>query len=1459
MNPVDQINQLINPSMEVDLATLIPPVPKSSVEAETDATLDMLDPELATATDGERESVHINLGNFQRETALNVNLASDAPSSDVLASLRSEYGLKDPDATAVGAVQAIAAPEEQDLVDEITPAQVRATRQKEIREMAAIYRPVGITAGEAPLAAAETAGRFLAPTFDVTGAAVVLAQEFPEFATVLHANIYEGLMLVQSALENPSMSRDQASTHMFNISQGLQKQSEFGYYSALQEADLREMIFGPIADRGKSPIAEAVIGQLTTLVQVAEKGPFNLPVVAGALKAAKQIPLALSRLSGSSAAGLAARTAEGFGRLVELVRGRASNAALPQVQGATKIEDVIGSIALPKLDGTQVGSEAYVQALLLPAARREELAKDPAYVFGAVPTARINGNVVSDIQDGGITQTIQIGTKNGQPYKNQGGAQAALKRDFGGAGKVVPNANGKGFFIERTGTRQFGLEDVTVNPDLTTRGYNVWNWLGKATAGSEYANLSSNVATRTTERVTSGVNKMMDPFWRLPAGSQTRVADVLDLGDQHRVVHSISNLRQMGLNDAEILGYASARRAADLHLEMQNIAMRNKWEARGYRGLQVNGAEHGVKEVTVDEAVFSMSGRARDTIMAVDPAGGSRAISTVAGNERLLRLMSPTKNGERFMIVDAKDLRRLTSLPDMIRPFDGYLPRQYRYPSYVKEYVDGRPIRTLRGARSALEAEELAAEARAVNPGKDIRTVGSIELRQIDELDEIEALDDAGLLWTNTRGPSRLTDASGNVRLPTVEDRLRDMQADIGMLAGIRRWGDVQQKAWNTRYRDMFEKPWIPGSPTQRLEVRAGITDEAKVAQAKHEAEFIANILGVGKQNVDGVVQAVGTTVGRWFYNAATRVDRLSQKVRKDKRGSQLGEDLRNLADNITGQSGRVLANAKTIPYLLYLAGNPLRQLPLQMTLIPSYFGVKGAGKYMLGGFQKDFSTLFVNGVVETKSAQGELVQQFRRSGLMESLEHHTMVATIGTSGTTSKASRWGSAVDNTVQTMTAVGIGAGIKAEKVSAWLISRNRWLTNNPGKKIDQTAEKEIAAFAEELSLNPNRTDNLPFNKGILSVATQFMSMQVKQLGRSLQALPGVPTGQLTKAEARRMAGINLLTWGVGGYGLTQLADNILADPEIAEHVPEDARELLAEGLADYMTEAVLTYTTGEDTQVAFTESFSPVNIVGGSVDFARKLAEGVFLQDPAALAESRYQAPFLGVSVQVAEVIKFAAAINGAPELPEGVQDAVKLKTVAKRVAQMSPAMSNWMKYQAAMRWKAKFNGRGDPTVRANVGQAIMALVGVRTEEEVKMWEMQRLSQSLRPVESDIKSVRDEAYETSKWLLPMLDTWVDGKITYQEALTYINDNNAFFLTALDEELHSEYQSELRRIIDRRWGTRYDAMVTRLLQEVGTPKMPGSDNLEAIVQKIPDPETRQKVLDKARFKLFGGNTDG
>lgn len=1218
--------------------------------------------------------------------------------------------------------------------------------------------------------------------------------------------------------------------------------------SPVQEQDIVTRLLGSLAELADNPDVEltnkvnAVVGTLENL--------FIPGTVATAAKAVgKGVKFGNAvRLSENKPGFLAASTLAGAKRAWAFIRNKELDT--PRFNNKIKIEDLIGSFAIPRVAGQKLDDMPFLPNEFLPEADRAKAASDPVSLFGTHLTPRVTGTKLDGkLVDGGVEGTVQFGTTKGKGFKTQQAAERWAKQEFGGnvPWKAVNNG-GKQWYVEATKSKQFGLEDINspINNPLRP-GYWLLGWMGKTfRVTEEGGNLSSNLAARESEKAAKAIRQLADPFYSMVAGSRARVADVLDKGDAQRKVFSIDELRSMKLNDTEILGYAAIRRAADVERQLNNVRLWHKYTGMGYRSFPVNGAGFtSLKVLDNPGQVVLQQGQTLDNIKAIDIASGvSTRLTGLSDNQQIVRFIHPLKTGERYGVINKSDFNKLADLPSEIVPnFPGYLPRPYRYPFYVKAFDSDGVATTMKPARSAAEADELVAMLSEQNPGTNIKAVRATELMDdvVDE-DELAQMFESNLLWDNTRGPSRLTDVTGHTRMFSVEDRIQSMLADASYNAGLGRWALAQERIWQNTYGQYFQNRWTLGQDVGKLSItREGeqIKDEAL-----NYAKWIQNVAGLG--NRGAVSNAFRNRIADMFYNASTKT------------GLKL---LATTGDNISGLSTGALSKAKTAAYVAFLSSNPHRQLLLQMTTIPSYLGVTGGLKYASVNYWKDIATLTaeflapgMGGKVSKESK--ELLEQWERSGVGLSVDNHTFaLQTISDKADVSGASRIGDIATGSHRLLKNVGIDAGIHVEKMSAWLFSRNRWKELNPGKQIDSEAEKLIAHWAEDLSLNPNRSDILPMQKGALGFLTQFMTHQVKTTGRLFTSWKKDGAGPWTRRERTQMALANLAVWGFGGYGVGNWAREMFADLGLQP----DVEEALTDGLGNYAFNSwVDAWTDTEGTDVALTESFSPVAHIGGTAKGLVGFVDMIVTGDPALLVESRWSAPALGLTKSMWDVGKFALMMTGIPDTEGFEDDYAKMRATGLEFARKFPVSNNVIKYIMAREYGMKFNAAGDPIAETTQNEALMTLFGVSSRQEL---ESRRLQLFLYPpsksVEEEEDSIRTMAREHAKYTFPYYDQVLLGQRKPEELRSLINERNLFVETGLPEQYRPIYVAEMQKMIDRELKPKMESYIEAITQKIVVGDLPATQDVITFINSLDVPEEMKQTL-KMRIRQAVGSSE-
>lgn len=1128
--------------------------------------------------------------------------------------------------------------------------------------------------------------------------------------------------------------------------------------------------------------------------------------------------------------------------------------------------DLVSMTSTPKVEEDLPEAAVFLHEEFVPAAQKAAVEAEMKRDLGGL-LAHNNKHTV-DLEDveGGVKGKLTFGTTKGKGYKTEEAARKWAEAGLPEGTKFNTFEKDGQWFVRTENTRMYGLRDIgDSSEDVLEPGANMWKYAGKAFGATASAERSSNIAIRQGENTIAGMRRIMTPLFELVPGSQRRVYKVLDEADLDEVEPTVDWLRDRGLTDPEIKGALSVRRAAEVQRQIADVNAVQKANAAGYRHMALRGGASVKGRLVEDvDAVIRSSGKKGKNIEALDEKGVVRSLEDVRDGERVVRLLQRRGDGIRFMIVAEESANTAKLLDSVIPRVAGYLPRPYRYPWFVKRIEKDGSVTTVQPAMTQKEAQA-AIDARKADPDD----AGEYDMFRANEThedfaDELEAMGDAGLLNDKSRGYARLKDATGKTRMYDVEHRVQQLITSAGNDAGIGRWQLVEIERWNQRHGHLFDSPMNALTDPSMLKVKkaGGNEVQKEIEQAINEAHFIQNTAGVGSKRRATVSQSVRNKVADFLYNLK----------------------LNAVANQVSGLSNSALDSMKTAAYVSYLTLNPTRMLPLQMSQVMSYAGVEGGLRYMTGyandsiilmaaaaGGVQDVSKIAKAVKMDPKEAQ-ELVDQFRRSGIDAANDQH--VFGIGIIGHDVEGStKMGMITDPVKKLHTAIrksGIDAGIMAERTSAWLFARNRWKVQNPGKKIDAKAEREIAAFAETLSLNPNRADTLPIQKGALSVATQFLAMQVKQNVRHMAAFaPGATEAGLSRAERIRMATILMAGYGFRGAGLDKVANWVLSDKELDDMDPilrERLEILVRGGLSNLMFDEVMSAATGETVRSDISTSFSPIRLSGqftvGAVDILKAIMSG----DPNAMEGIRLQAPALGLAGSMIEfVTKEAAPLMGVKPIPRDGETNIefedRLIAGAKRFVERFPVGNNWMKAQAAIKFKAVVDDRGVPIAESNGGTVLMAILGVKSRDEMDLiagnqWLYQ--NKSFGPKDGR-KGIRDYAKEVATWAMPLFDQVNKGEMDEFEALKWFEDLNAFATLSLDDYHRAEFYSELGKIyLSRKNSNKTELFFRRLYDAVGKKNgIPITKDIKEQLRTAPlSPEQRKIIEDK--IDILTGNPD-
>lgn len=465
--------------------------------------------------------------------------------------------------------------------------------------------------------------------------------------------------------------------------------------------------------------------------------------------------------------------------------------------------------------------------------------------------------------------------------------------------------------------------------------------------------------------------------------------------------------------------------------------------------------------------------------------------------------------------------------------------------------------------------------------------------------------------------------------------------------------------------------------------------------------------------------------------------------------------------------------------FVYSIAWNPLRQLILQASSSALYTSAPNFMKYMTSGsLTKDYMAVVTYNLVKDLPNSNELIDQwakrlnmsgedyrnlgesFERTGFFQSIDSHSYAVGIHNSAydqafETSRAMHAiGQPLKNMNNFLRRVGFDTGEKHNLLTAFLVQRNEYLQE--GKNL-----KELNTFAQLIgdararSGNMSRTGATALNRGAAGVLFQFMTYNMrvaqmlipKELPRSFgirrasnfftrgkaeswykETIGKLSDNMLTSQEKKRIWLYQSLMWGAGGWGAMGAVNGtlqIISDKTGTPiELPPEVSNTIQEGMIGSGLNYGLRIAMGDNSQVNFSEAFSPVagfrgNFPGleeGNSNPLVSIGEALFLQTPSA---RQGLGPGVAMLFRAYSSLKTAWAMMGMPvdgvSMPYDPENSPDLALDA--IARFAPSYNNFVRGRAAARIGWLTDNSGNLTVSAERGEAVMrALFGLESDRE-----------------------------------------------------------------------------------------------------------------------------------------------
>lgn len=1097
--------------------------------------------------------------------------------------------------------------------------------------------------------------------------------------------------------------------------------------------------------------------------------------VGSAVSSVVKAPL---KVAAGSTAKYVAKGAEGARSLARAAASREGDKVLAAVD--TDPAAVVSELSLPKLEGQAVefGARYVDPDFLDPGVVADNIASEvgsvESYIGSVLPKNKLNDTILEPTEDGIKVSTL-VGGVDGNGYKTK--ASATRLANKLGEGAEVVEQNGKWYarYSSDLSVTSGDIKQFVVSESVNGRA-----WRGLFGRNAQFNGVFNKMASEAEfvgVKADKEAREILKPYTTLKKSQQDKVHLAIRDGDKNRVWYEDSELvAKYGLDKAERDAYYSYKKLAERALELENARVYNQLINEGFRGLKVGELDRVVRPIQGPNGAKQV----------LDLDG--KVVATPDVNTHDFYLL-PGESASRGKIVDIVAVPKGTILgmPPRrpVKAIDGYLGRNYDRPAFVavkkkvtRNGVEETITETVASARSLKQALDAA---KTMTDEITDDSVIEYVARSADEVvgdginpDYLDKLIREGRLVNQGRKSKPLDDVDGGYTAPSVDEMMGKMVNGISTNAGIGKFIDIAIDQLNKNYGDLGFKGIgkIPEKPS----LLRSADDLKRWKEGAQFVRYLQNINGVGAFDNIRTLNHYRQEFAEFFYNdslrASTRAGAAASKA---------------IGDELSGLGSPISDAVKRATFSAYLLLNPARQALLQATMVPTYAGVHGGLKYIsTGKFVKDFAAL--NGVGKKTAEQAELARRFQSSGLGPLVDQH--IFDLGKAA--ESGIKAGSIAGKFMNGVKRVGMDIGVGLDKKGAFLFSHNRFKVTKGRTPSSEADWKEIAGFAEQMALNQNRSDTLLTQNGALSVMTQFLSHQFKMTGR----IAGLER-DFDVSERLKMGAATVMSYGVAGYGLKEVYDNIKAKHNI--NPPPAADAIIQNGLIGAGFNMVME--TAGAPEAALSEGFSPANFLGGYGKALENFINGTLSGSGYTLNPSFAAAGLVG---DVAGALTFTGKMLGLT-LDGSITPEAAFQTTLPEYVRMFPFGNNLFKAYAAATTNQLVDSKGNPIANTPGGwAAAYALVGLKTQSEQDY--RAAISQlygeyKASSVDGILGAVADEASHQAKLHANIINKAYDGDLTTAEAQRIMELHwDTIVGLNLDHRAAGRYRQSYYKTLDR-----------------------------------------------------------
>jgi len=830
----------------------------------------------------------------------------------------------------------------------------------------------------------------------------------------------------------------------------------------------------------------------------------------------------------------------------------------------------------------------------------------------------------------------------------------------------------------------------------------------------------------------SGLQKQMleygkrvaDGFKKLPRQQKDLVDQYIRLANDQEIKFNAANIRAAGISEDGLKVLNDWKTVQDTIWVLENRDVNRTLRNRGYeyfvnkatdtqllikqeaRGSAVYGRDY----LLPDGKVGKLTNTELDELYASGGYIGSLRKAEDFNGETITHVVVKNTSTEGYA-------RRIRDDDVTLGYRDGYYHVRYTDPYYITAKSKDGTVKTIARAETRKDAEAELMRLRTLKDGVEYdwkydRNIG-MDARFDDELD---VQFNSGRSSQRLRG-KRLTRIGHDKTISDagMESPIDSLVRSIASISNRVAYRDVleaDKRRWISSFKNLLPNGENYKFPETIDAIRSG----PGANEARHAWRYIQGLQ-------DGYANLLDDA-SKMFFNWTADV--------ASSKGWGWVEKVGRTAARANPSSA-----ARLTVFRLFLAANPLRQLPLQMApAIPIIASLNPQG-FVKVFKQAPILAAWHRGVdpattLKISKASGlsveemnDLVRDYELSGMSAAVNAHSYLADdLARLADRNVAQRAATIAGTPLRIAQNVGFDFGEQTLMTTVWISERDRMLRRLGKKSLDATEREELTAKVRAITGDMNRGGDMPYNSNSFSVIMQFLQNPHK-------IASGLILGHrnLTVSERARLIAGYTATFGIPTVlFVDQFVDGILPPDKV------EAREIVKGGLANLLLNRFLSSLSGEDVNVDFSGSLQPFS-TEPLTEFIGGLMTGTI---PEMLSGSAAPS-LLSDGGRIRNFIEAAVA----PFVPGNYENVDEYKQIGLTFLQLFTGLSNTLKAQYMLESGKIVTSKGQ-VVDDDISymEALMKAAGFQTMDEVQYWASNKLAwEASDELDNDIKELVD----------------------------------------------------------------------------------------------------------------------